>query len=161
MPYLQADAKKAKRREYYLRRREYYLAQNKVWRDNNKEKRAKNAAKAHRERKQNNPALYLLKYAKARARYDNLDFNLELEDIVIPEVCPYMKTPFVMHDKKLAASLDRIDSSKGYVKDNIQVISYMANKMKNDATKEQLIAFAKGVLEVHSKEVCWDALSTS
>lgn len=141
-----------KRREYYLRRREYYLQQNKEWRDSNKEHRSAHAAKTHRTRKENNPELYLLKYAKARAKHDDLPFDLVLEDIIIPSVCPYMGVPFVMNDKQLAASLDRIDSTKGYTKDNIQVISYLANRMKNNATIEQLQAFAEGILRVHPKE---------
>lgn len=138
-----------KRREWYLKRREYYLEQNKEWRNKNKQKRKEQAAKTHKERKINFPELYLWKYAKARSSYDKLPFDLKPQDIVIPKVCPYFKTEFSMKDKQLAASLDRIDSSKGYTKDNIQVISYRANKMKNDATIEQLIQFAKGVLEVH------------
>lgn len=35
---------------------------------------------------------------------------------------------------------------------NVQVISRIANRMKSNATKEQLIAFAKGILEMFSKE---------
>lgn len=143
------ELQKQKRREYYLRRKEYYLAQNKAWRDSNKEHRAEHAAKKHRERKQNSPELYLWKYAKARAKYDNMEFDLEISDIIIPEVCPYFKTPFIMGDKQLAASLDRIDSSRGYTKDNVRVISYKANRMKSNATEQELISFAKGVLEVH------------
>lgn len=156
MPLLQCDLTptQIKRRENYERRKEFFKQQNKEWRDANKEHRALHAAKKHRERKENNPALYLWKYAKARAKYDNMVFDLEVSDIVIPDVCPYFKTPFVMSDKQQAASLDRIDSTKGYTKDNVRVISYMANRMKSNATEEQLIAFAKGVLDVHSKEVC-------
>ena len=35
-------------------------------------------------------------------------------------------------------SIDRIDSSKGYEPDNIQVISWRANRIKNDSTPEEL-----------------------
>ncbi len=152
-------SEKEKRKLYYEQRKEYYKAQNQVWRDANKQHRKEHAAKKHKERKQRNPELYLWKYAKARSKYDNMDFDLELSDIVIPEVCPYFKVPFQMSDKQLAASLDRIDSTKGYTKDNVRVISYMANRMKNNATEEQLIAFAKGVLDVHTKVGCCDATS--
>lgn len=147
---LTPEEKKQRRRESYLRRKEYYLEQNKRWRDSHKDHRSQHAAKKHLERKKNSPELYLWKYAKARSKYANLAFDLQLEDILIPEVCPYMKTPFIMGDKQLAASLDRIDSSKGYTKDNVRVISYKANRMKNNATEQELISFAKGVLEVHS-----------
>jgi len=44
-----------------------------------------------------------------------------------------------------APSLDRIDSRKGYTKDNIQVISNKANILKNDATLSELKMFAKWI----------------
>lgn len=150
---IQCDVKKAKRREYYLARKEYYLEQNKVWRDANKEHRKAHAAKTHKERKETSPELYLWKYARARSRYDEMDFDLEVSDIVIPDVCPYFGVSFIMGDKQLAASLDRIDSTKGYTKDNIMVISYLANRMKNNATIEQLVTFAEGVLRTHQRQV--------
>lgn len=41
-----------------------------------------------------------------------------------------------------AASLDRIDNSKGYVRGNVMVISLRANAIKNNATAEELTAVA-------------------
>lgn len=153
MPILQADAVKEKRREYYLRRREYYLEQNRIWREANREHKNNLGKLLYRKTKDTHPELYMWKQAKERAKTSGLEFTIQVEDIKMTDVCPYMGTPFVMGDKQLAASLDRIDSSKGYTKENIRVISYMANKMKNNATEAQLIAFAKGVLVVHPGQV--------
>lgn len=47
---------------------------------------------------------------------------------------------------KYSASLDRIDSSKGYTIGNVQIISQLANLMKNEASSDELVLFAKWVL---------------
>lgn len=121
----------------------------------NPQRRKEYSAKHYKKRKQEDPALFMWKQAKHRAWYDylGLEFSITVEDIKIPEKCPYFDRVFEPLDPDWGYSLDRIDSTKGYIPDNIQVISKKANVMKNNATKEQLIAFAKGVLAVHSKEV--------
>ena len=43
------------------------------------------------------------------------------------------------------ASLDRIDSNKGYIKNNIQFVSVIANYAKNEMTNEEMIYFCKEV----------------
>ena len=92
--------------------------------------------------------------AKNNAKKNNHDFDLEIKDIDIPTNCPYLNIELV-YNKKYSKydnyfSIDRIDSSKGYVKGNIQVISKLANTMKNNATTEQLITFAKNILKIHN-----------
>jgi hypothetical protein len=52
---------------------------------------------------------------------------------------------------KFSPSVDRIDPTKGYTKDNVQVISNLANAMKQNATKEELIVFAKWVLKTYGE----------
>lgn len=96
------------------------------------------------------PEKSLLRSAKARAKLNNLEFNITTEDIIIPKVCPYLDTPITWVSGQGAvmsnASLDRIDNSKGYIKGNVEVISRLANMMKQTATKEQLIVFANNVI---------------
>jgi hypothetical protein len=52
-------------------------------------------------------------------------------------------------DRSFVCSLDRIVPSKGYTKDNVEVISQLANTMKNNASPELLINFAEEVLRRH------------
>ena len=87
--------------------------------------------------------------AKRRARIKGLEFNIEVSDIIIPEVCPILEVPLVLGTKgnyEYTPSLDRIDNSKGYIKGNIMVISKKANSMKNSASLQELRNFCKNVL---------------
>ena len=75
-----------------------------------------------------------------------LDFNLEIEDIIIPSVCPIFHTPWINNDPDLSPSGDRIDPTKGYIKGNIQVISNKANRIKSNASisdLEKVLEFMK------------------
>lgn len=60
---------------------------------------------------------------------------------MIPENCPVFGTPIHLGNKKLSDSsptLDRFVPEKGYIKGNVFVISYRANRLKSDMTKEEL-----------------------
>lgn len=67
-------------------------------------------------------------------------------------VCPYFgwTLTHAAGKARTLASLDRIDSAKGYTQDNVKVISYLANLMKSFATEEELLAFANGVQRLHA-----------
>ena len=85
------------------------------------------------------PERLLYHRAKQRARKNNLEFTITMQDIVVPEICPVFKIPMKPGgDAYNSPSLDRIDSSKGYTKDNIMVICYRANTLKNDSTPDEL-----------------------
>lgn len=105
---------------------------------------------------ESNPRYRMLSLAKSRARKAGLDFDLTLDDIQVPELCPYLGVKLTTTRGKgivdTNMSLDRIDNTKGYIKGNVQVISRLANVMKSTASLEQLLAFAKGVLVVHSEQ---------
>lgn len=100
-----------------------------------------------------NPELYLWRSAKGRARKSNLEFTISTEDISIPSHCPLLGVElthiFGMGRVDTNISIDRIDNSKGYIKENIQIVSDLANRMKQNATREQLIAFAKRILQMY------------
>lgn len=120
----------ARRRELELKRRE-------------NPEYVKHRNKKDRERVHSNENSYkraMLSSARSRAKLKNLDFNINLSDIDLPEVCPLLGIPLSINasNKDFAYSLDRIDSSKGYVKGNVWVISDRANRLKNNSTVEEL-----------------------
>lgn len=84
--------------------------------------------------------------AKQRAKKAGLEFSIGLVDIHIPALCPYLGIVLQFNRAKrhpANASIDRIDSSKGYIPGNIEIISWRANHIKNSATLEELVAMGK------------------
>jgi hypothetical protein len=101
---------------------------------------------------------YLLWYrAKQSAKEYNREFDLSVEDIIIPTHCPYLGVELLTNQIECQSSnyysIDRIDSTKGYVKGNIQIISRFANTMKNSATIEQLITFSQNILKIYETQI--------
>jgi hypothetical protein len=101
----------------------------------------------------NNPEWYMHNKARRRAIDRQIEFNLEVKDIVMPINCPVFKKYKLKKEyseksgpKPWSPSLDRIDNSKGYIKGNVQVISNKANTMKGNATPEELLQFAYWVI---------------
>lgn len=91
------------------------------------------------------PIRYILHSSKYNAKAKGLEWTITRDDIQIPEVCPVFKVPF-QPGTKFALSVDRIDSTKGYIPGNIQIISLLANAMKREATEEQLKQFAEWII---------------
>ena len=58
-------------------------------------------------------------------------------------------TETVQRKNDTTASLDRIDSSRGYVPGNIQWVHKTVNRMKTDLTQEEFIKFCKLIGEVN------------
>lgn len=55
-------------------------------------------------------------------------------------------------NKYIRASLDRIDSSKGYIKDNVRFIAVIANYCKNSFSDDEVKLFCKAVVENNNLE---------
>ena len=80
------------------------------------------------------------------------EFVLYLRSIE-PKKCPVFGKKLIAgqgqsHD--WSPSVDKIIPSKGYVKGNIQILSYLANKMKQNASPTQLKQFAQWVMKGES-----------
>ena len=92
-----------------------------------------------------------------RAKNRNLyKVDIERHDIyaVWPSdnCCSIMGTPFTIGgDLDTSPSLDRIDPTGNYVPENIQIISNLANRMKNNASDEQLLKFSHYYIEYYRK----------
>lgn len=91
------------------------------------------------------PRGYLLRIARRRAKSNGREISISKNDIIIPTHCPYFPwLKLITLNEKAPApgsmSIDRIDNTKGYTPDNIEVISYRANVLKRDGTIEEFKA---------------------
>lgn len=114
-------------------------ALNKEWRGRNKER----LRVYSRARYLADPVGNLLRNAKARAREQGLAFELTREDIVVPALCPVFGVPLVIGTRTgwvtpTSPTLDRVDNTRGYVRDNVCVISWRANELKGSASLEEV-----------------------
>jgi hypothetical protein len=86
----------------------------------------------------------LLKWAKYRARKKNRKFDLKSSDLMVPNYCPILGIPLIPGGRtRNSPTLDRINNSKGYTKDNVIVISNLANSIKNHGTPDEIIKVGK------------------
>lgn len=87
------------------------------------------------------PRIGMLGQAKLRARKKGFPFSLQVSDIDIPDACPVLGIALRRGSGRLqdnSPTPDRIDNDKGYVKGNVIVISYKANRMKSNATPDEV-----------------------
>lgn len=97
----------------------------------------------------------MLYAAKQRAKNKDLEFSITFEDIHLNEICPVLGIPLYFNRDPInskhradwdSISLDRIDSTKGYIPGNVQTISLRANTLKSNATRvevEQILNYMK------------------
>lgn len=83
----------------------------------------------------------MLGAAKARASRKGLPFNLTLGDLTLPATCPVLGIDLDFGAGAASdhsPSLDRIVPALGYVRGNVLIVSTRANRIKNDASVEEL-----------------------
>lgn len=84
---------------------------------------------------------------KHNARSRALDFDITWPDLYWPTHCPVLGLELDYYASsgrrsENSTSFDRIDPSLGYVKDNVRIISWRANRIKNDGTADEHRAIA-------------------
>lgn len=113
----------------------------KAWRIKNRGR----LAELRREYDAKYPEKRMLAAAKRAARVKSVPFNITVEDIAIPELCPVLGVRLEKNNIERdsnSPSLDRIIPALGYTKGNVMVISWRANRIKADATVDELRTIA-------------------
>lgn len=85
----------------------------------------------------------LVEAARRRAKEKGLECNLTADWVRLstPLLCPVLGIRLVRGVGKVqdaSPTLDRIDNSKGYIIGNVQIISFKANRAKNNLTFEEV-----------------------
>jgi hypothetical protein len=87
--------------------------------------------------------IYQARLKKAESKRKGIPYDLTPEylESIWTDKCPVFEVLFVRFDKSHSHSptLDRVDPSKGYVKGNVKYICARANRIKYDATPEELL----------------------
>lgn len=104
------------------------------------------------------PYMYVLRCIKSRALHRARKIELSIGPSYIKNlfdsqkgICPYTKHPLIVPypgdratitgDLLSSASLDRIDSTKGYIEGNVEWVSLGINYLKNDKSKNDVLKF--------------------
>lgn len=106
-----------------------------------KQSREEKNQKVNKLRRSWSHSKWLFHIGRARARRMNIDWDLQISDITVPFRCPVLGMKLMKNTtsaKNNSATIDRINPKLGYLKANIAVISHLANKIKSNATAEEI-----------------------
>lgn len=104
-----------------------------------------NNSKSHR---LNNWSKYLAQKANARKRENSIKITGEHIDLLLQSQdnkCIVSGVTFDMKSKWNKPSLDRIDNTRGYTLDNIQLVTWIVNHTRGELTVEEYIQLCKQV----------------
>ena len=85
---------------------------------------------------------HMITRSRGRALRRGLEFGITVDDILpLPKLCPVLGIELDYMSSKPTdncASIDRTDNGKGYVKGNVAIISYKANRLKHSFSIEEV-----------------------
>ena len=152
-------------KKYYQDNKESILYQQKIYRADNKEKirdwKRKYRSNYFNIKKYTDISMPFLSYKIGKMKERSNDVTLTAEELLelIPKdlKCPVFGTKFSFGEghnwkyKQNSMSVDRIDNNKGYSKDNLVIVSFKANTMKNSATLKELYQVADFYYELEKR----------
>lgn len=140
------ERQKASFRKRYLRNKETVKARSKAWKAANRDKvNAGGRAYNRRMRLTLDGRYHGWKHSAVKR---GLVWNLTKDDLKkMPLVCHYTGEALVFdHQRPNSVSLDRIDSSKGYTRDNVVFCCRVVNLMKHTMSVKDFKTWCRKVL---------------
>ena len=118
--------------------------------------------------KKENPLKTMMQNALYRRDHD-FEIDEEYMQSFDIDVCPILGIPMqwgigahfgqgrngASNQSNNSKSLDRIDSTKGYLKGNVHIISWRANNLKKDATLEEMVLLGEWALQQLINEITY------
>lgn len=163
MPYKSKDDRLRYHRRYYQSHREEFRAYADAGRDINnarrrERRRSRRAGEPDNRRthgKSDSIEYRLLLGAKKRARSKGTPCSLTVHDIpAIPSHCPVLGIeikPAAGRMQDHSPSLDRLNAASGYVRGNVRVISWRANRLRSDGTAAELLLVARDAAAIEGE----------
>jgi len=154
------ECRRSYMKNYRLNHREHLDETNKKWRNERREYIA-----MYRDKRFRTPfgrCVTLTRAARKRAKKRNLPYDLDYEFIYEMwekqnGVCAMTGIPFNIENKvkrkaqPFAPSIDRIDPSLGYIRENVRLICYVVNCCLHDFGEEIFCALARNLVEGKAK----------
>jgi hypothetical protein len=148
-------------RKRYEENREELLAKARQWKEDNREHCAE-YNKRKREERQYDPELFVrdvMDRVRESARTRDLELDIDkdyIRQLLIESngVCSMSGVKLsTMHNDPNKASIDRIDSSKGYIKGNVRVVATRSNLIKNKWSDAEILEWALTFVQHHGYKV--------
>lgn len=127
--------------EHRRKYRNQYRVQNPEVDRKHRRKYQNRANELRRQEHQQDPIRFMIYAAKGRSKKLNVPFDLQPQDLMLPERCPALDVLLernVAHQRDNSPTLDRIIPEKGYVRGNVLVVSAKATRIKNDASVDEI-----------------------
>jgi hypothetical protein len=136
----------------YVRNKEYFADKHARWSAENRQHLNQYIRKRTKRLVRENPVKVVLQRIKYTSKKRGILFTITESDLaaVWSDTCPVYGVPISIRTKRTnnSLSVDRIDSKLGYVPGNICIMSWRANRLKFDASLEeleQLVRYLRGL----------------